>query len=233
MDLDSPVELLLEHGALFTFRVAGAPNIALGRVQAFPADLLLENGQRLMFNSAELAPVAPPLFRSFFLSLSLSLFSLFFSLFLKMSLHRFEAVGAGGGAAAGNWASGSEPGTETSSESGRGFGSGGSDGLLRVGTRRRGRITPSTKSSSAETRLGFGNEGFWTLQNSNSGELESVVVVRLLLPLPLVLGERVLGCWGLNLRLSSIGDREKQVVWEPRSRVWSGKEGRVSEFQRS
>lgn len=115
VDLDSPVELLLEHGALFTFRVPGAPKAVLGRVHAFPADLLRENGHRFMFSSAELAPAAapPPLFRSFF---SFSPPSLFF---LNMSLHRFEAVITG--APVDTWASGAE----IFSGSGRGFGSGG------------------------------------------------------------------------------------------------------------
>lgn len=52
LDFDSPVELLREHGALLTFRVVGAPNDILGRVTLLPADLLLENGQMLIFSSA-------------------------------------------------------------------------------------------------------------------------------------------------------------------------------------
>ena len=93
LDFDSPAELLREHGALFTFRVTGAPANSLGRVPAFPADLLREKGHMLMFNSAELAPLPLPLFLSFFFTFSFSslLFSAFFlSLFLKMSFHRFE-----------------------------------------------------------------------------------------------------------------------------------------------
>lgn len=92
LDFDSPAELLREHGALLTFRVGGAPANSLGRVPAFPADLLLEKGHILMFNSAELAPLA--LFLSFFFAFSFSsllLVSAFFlSLFLKMSFHRFD-----------------------------------------------------------------------------------------------------------------------------------------------
>lgn len=100
LDLDSPAELLREHGALLTFRIAGAPANNLGRLPEFPADLLREKGHRLIFNSAELAPL--PLLLSFFFPFSfpfslssvlllLLLFSaFFFSLFLKMSFHRFD-----------------------------------------------------------------------------------------------------------------------------------------------
>lgn len=91
LDLDSPAELLREHGALLTFRDDGAPGNNLGRAPEFPADLLREKGHILMFNSAELAP----LLLSFFFPFSFSsvLFSVFFfSLFLKMSFHRFDAV---------------------------------------------------------------------------------------------------------------------------------------------
>lgn len=95
LDLDSPAELLLEHGALLTFRVPAPPAAILGRTALLPADRLRENGHILMFNSAELAPL--PLFLSFFFSFSLSspFFALFFSPFLKMSFHRFDAVDAG------------------------------------------------------------------------------------------------------------------------------------------
>lgn len=68
LDLDSPAELLREHGALFTFLDPGAPNIVLGRVQALPADLLREKGHMLMFNSAAEEVAPPPLFLSFFFS---------------------------------------------------------------------------------------------------------------------------------------------------------------------
>jgi hypothetical protein len=95
--LDSPVELLREHGALLTFRVVGAPNDILGRVTLLPADLLLENGQMLIFSSApepepELGP-DPVFFFSFLFSFTFSFFpGGLVSLFLKISLHRFETV---------------------------------------------------------------------------------------------------------------------------------------------
>lgn len=96
LDLDSPAELLREHGALFTLRVPEAPANNLGRVPAFPADLLRENGHIFIFNSVP-PPPPPPLVRSFFFPFSLSFSSapfistLFFSLFLNMSLHLFDA----------------------------------------------------------------------------------------------------------------------------------------------
>lgn len=159
LDLDSPAELLREQGALFTFRVNGAPAKNLGRVPAFPADLLREKGHMLMFNSAEVAEV--PLFLSLFFPFSFSsMFSVFFlSVFLKMSLQRLDAEeeevgsvkmeGEGSG-------SGGEPG----SGSGSGSWMGGvkveawGEGCGLFGRRWRGRRTPSTKSSSAERRLG-------------------------------------------------------------------------------
>ncbi|KAF5472741.1 hypothetical protein F2P56_009434 [Juglans regia] len=194
-DLDSPAELLREHGALFTFLVPGAPGPDLGRVPAFPADLLRENGQILMFNSAELAPLPPFLsFSAFFLSFSFSLSfpSGFFALlFLKISIHRFEedntAVdsviktgGHSGRAGSGSVTVGVELG---GSGSGSGVGSGW--WWWWGGRRWRGRRTPSTKSSSAERRLGCGKDGLRTIQNSNSGDAEQLLL------LPLLLEERL------------------------------------------
>lgn len=70
-DLDSPAELLREHGALLTFRDPGwPPGNILGLVKALPADLLRENGQILIFNSADVDPL--PVFFSFFFSFSRS-----------------------------------------------------------------------------------------------------------------------------------------------------------------
>ena len=140
LDLDSPAELLREHGALLAFRVAGTNG--LGRVAAFPADLLREKGHMLMLSSAE---VVTPLF--FSLSFLASVF--FLSLFLKMSFQRLDAVAA------------EEEEEEESVIAGVG------SGLFR---RWRGRRTPLTMSWSAERMFGCGKEGFRTIQNSNSGE---------------------------------------------------------------
>ena len=92
LDFVSPVELLREHGSLLTFRIVGAPKDILGRVPLLPADLLLENGQMLIFSSApELEPGPDPLF--FLFSFRFSFFRTgLFSLFLNISLHRFEPV---------------------------------------------------------------------------------------------------------------------------------------------
>lgn len=86
--------------------------------------------------------------------------------------------------------------------SGSGFALGGSGEGSGWGRRRRGRRTPSTKSSSAETRLGCGKDGFRIIQNSNSGEAEQ------LRRLPLLLGERVWAS-GLTLWLSIERERER------------------------
>ncbi|MFX6574125.1 hypothetical protein ABTG52_14245, partial [Acinetobacter baumannii] len=72
-DFDSPEELLLEQGALLTLRATADDD--RGR---FPADLLLENGQMLMFSSAPaLTPLVVPL--TFF-------FSRFFSFGVGLSV---------------------------------------------------------------------------------------------------------------------------------------------------
>lgn len=72
-----------------------------------------------------------------------------------MSLQRFDAVSTGAvdssGPGLGSGSGSGTVGSETGSEMGCGFGSGGSGWL---GRRWRGRSTPSTKSSSAERRLG-------------------------------------------------------------------------------
>ena len=211
LDLDSPAELLREHGALLTFRVD--PEFSLGRVVAVPADLLRENGHMLMFNSAELAP-AVLLFLSlstFFFSFSFSfsfsfdLSSWFFlSLFLKMSRHLFDvedaAVDSGAVITADN-SSGPGPG------SGSGLEEGGSGSGWGVWLRRwRGRRTPLSKSWSAERRLGCGKDGFRTIQNSNSGDVEQLP----LLLLPLLLGERIWAAAGLSVGLSIERERERE-----------------------
>ena len=164
LDLDSPAELLREHGALFTFRVDGAPGKNLGRVPALPADLLLENGHMLMFSSEEPAPL--PGFFSFFFPFSFSFSSVLFSafFFLKMSFHRLDAAKVeeeeeeedsviagdgsvlGPGSGSGSWACCCKVVVS-------GSGCSGSD-LFVAGRRWRGRRTPSTMSSSAERRLG-------------------------------------------------------------------------------
>lgn len=132
--LDSPAELLREQGALFTFRVIGAPVTDFGRVPAFPADLLRENGHMLMFSSAELAPLPHFLsFSPFFLSFSFSSW-FFVLLFLKMSLHRFDAVNTAVDSVIAEGATSLRPfsGSDTGgfelggSGSGSGFGPGGS-----------------------------------------------------------------------------------------------------------
>lgn len=156
LDLDSPAELLREQGALFTFRVNGAPAKNLGRVPAFPADLLREKGHMLMFNSAEL--VEAPLFLSFLFPFSFSsMFSvLFLSVFLKMSLQRLEAEEEEGSVKMEGEGSGSggEPGSGSGSWMGGVKVEGLGEGCGLFGRRWRGRRTPSTKSSSAERRLG-------------------------------------------------------------------------------
>ncbi|CDP04452.1 unnamed protein product [Coffea canephora] len=155
-----------------------------------------------MFSSAAaltpplLGPPPPPaIFFSFFFSFRLLSSSNFLRspLILKMSFHRLEEVNVGADKADKTLeTSGLDPGPGWSDPEV----SGGSadDGfwsseewLLR---RWRGRRTPSEKSSSAERRLGWGKDGFRSIfQNSNSGELESVAVLEVLLLLALVQGE--------------------------------------------
>lgn len=122
--MDSPEELLLEQGALLTFRPDPA---GLDRPELFPADRLRENGQRFMLSSAE-PELFPPLLLLLLLLLlfpftfpialfpvAFRIFSLFFSddfsgfigvssefaardffsPLLKISFHRFDAVRMG------------------------------------------------------------------------------------------------------------------------------------------
>ncbi|KAL2461476.1 Transcription factor bHLH [Abeliophyllum distichum] len=77
--LDLPAELLLEHGALITFRVAVVYHIPIRDLfPLLPVDLLLEKGHKVMFSSIVLTPLlpqpesAPPPFFSFFFSFLLS-----------------------------------------------------------------------------------------------------------------------------------------------------------------
>jgi hypothetical protein len=81
--------LLLEHGALFTFRETGAPVNDLGLVVEFPADLLREKGHKLILSSAEEETPFPTLL-SFFLTFSSSAALLLLFFFLKISFHRLE-----------------------------------------------------------------------------------------------------------------------------------------------
>lgn len=206
LDLDSPAELLREHGALLTFRdPCWPPGNILGRVKAFPADLLREKGQILIFNSADVDPF--PVFFSFFFSLSRSSWlpgTFFFSLFLKM-LHRLDEVNEEPESA--------ELGVNLGPSLGSGSEGGGSRSDFWLGsvdwdgewldTRWRGRRTPSTKSSSAERRLGWGKEGFRTIQNSNSGE-----VGKLPLLLAPVGGERGWD-WGFSKGISMEEENEE------------------------
>lgn len=108
----------------------------------------------------------------------------FLSLFLKISFHRFDdekvevdSVMDGDGSGSGSWIGGSAVEVLL-----------GGSGLLAMGRRWRGRRTPSTNNSSAERRLGCGKEGFRSIQNSNSGELQFVL-----------LGESVWGSIRINL----------------------------------
>lgn len=87
LDFESPAELLLEQGALFTFRVTGAPVENLGLLTEFPEDLLREKGHILMLSSAAVPP--PPTLLSFFFTFS-SVLLLFF--FMKMFFHRLDVV---------------------------------------------------------------------------------------------------------------------------------------------
>lgn len=67
-----------------------------------------------------------------------------------------------------------------------------------------------SKSWSAERRLGCGKDGFRTIQNSNSGDVEQLP----LLLLPLLLGERIWAAAGLSVGLSIERERERWVwVW--------------------
>lgn len=182
LELESPAELLLEHGALLTFRDPAPPRTAdLGRPTAlFPADLLRENGHRLILSSAEVAP-PPKLFRSFFFFFSFSLSSCpplpaaadFLSVILKMSLQRLDDDSG----------EGVEESRGPGSDLGRGSGSGSDSEGRRRGGGRRGRRTPPANNSSAERRLVCGKEeGFRSIQNSNSGEeLETMFLPLLLL----------------------------------------------------
>ncbi|KVH96958.1 Zinc finger, RING/FYVE/PHD-type, partial [Cynara cardunculus var. scolymus] len=81
LDLDSPAELLLEQGALLTFRLLAGDR---GLLPLFPADLLRENGHKFIFSSA--IPV-PPFLSFFFFS-----FSLLTEFFLNISFHRLGAT---------------------------------------------------------------------------------------------------------------------------------------------
>ena len=65
-----------------------------------------------------------------------------------------------------------------------------------------------SKSWSAERRLGCGKDGFRTIQNSNSGDVEQLP---LLLLLPLLLGERIWAAAGLSVGLSIEREREREV----------------------
>ncbi|KAG0489256.1 hypothetical protein HPP92_008067 [Vanilla planifolia] len=153
--------------------------------EVVPAERLREKGQmlRVMFSSAEVPPL--PLLRSFFLSLclcfSLSFSSCFLSpMALNKSFHRLEPdVGADkevermveGGGSAGGWCGG------------EGVFSGGvssPEGPERgMEIRSSGRITPWRKSSSAEWRSCVGPERFLTIQNSNSGEEDELLLLLL------------------------------------------------------
>ena len=64
-----------------------------------------------------------------------------------------------------------------------------------------------SKSWSAERRLGCGKDGFRTIQNSNSGDVEQLP---LLLLLPLLLGERIWAAAGLSVGLSIERERERE-----------------------
>ena len=63
-----------------------------------------------------------------------------------------------------------------------------------------------SKSWSAERRLGCGKDGFRTIQNSNSGDVEQLP----LLLLPLLLGERIWAAAGLSVGLSIERERERE-----------------------
>ena len=87
-----------------------------------------------------------------------------------------------------------------------------------------------SKSWSAERRLGCGKDGFRTIQNSNSGDVEQLP----LLLLPLLLGERIWAAAGLSVGLSIEREREREVgvgVDVERTFLFLSKGALSSEFQ--
>ena len=90
-----------------------------------------------------------------------------------------------------------------------------------------------SKSWSAERRLGCGKDGFRTIQNSNSGDVEQLP---LLLLLPLLLGERIWAAAGLSVGLSIEREREREIevgvgVDVERTFLFLSKGALSSEFQ--
>ena len=87
-----------------------------------------------------------------------------------------------------------------------------------------------SKSWSAERRLGCGKDGFRTIQNSNSGDVEQLP----LLLLPLLLGERIWAAAGLSVGLSIERERERERevgVDVERTFLFLSKGALSSEFQ--
>lgn len=77
-------------------------------------------------------------------------------------------------------------------------------------------MTPSTKSSSAERILSGVKDGLRTIQNSNSGDVERLVVLLLLLPLlhrecgaRRSGGALAMAMLGLSIFFLSVGERER------------------------